>query len=55
MKQCPCCGSSKVKEYKVNGVWAITCHSCGYDSAEKADRYYTHNQAERDKKRREAR
>lgn len=34
MKSCPCCNSPKVKEYRVNGVWAIVCYACGFDSAE---------------------
>lgn len=35
MKQCPCCGSGKVKEYKQGGLWGIICYSCGYDSLER--------------------
>lgn len=32
MKQCPCCGSGNVKEYKLAGLWGLYCYACGYDS-----------------------
>jgi len=40
MKSCPCCGSGKIKEYRVNGIWALVCYACGYDSAAKDRRVY---------------
>jgi uncharacterized protein (DUF983 family) len=52
MKNCPCCGSGKVREYRVKGVWAIRCSSCGYDSAEHDPKLFSqkHNK-DKDKER----
>lgn len=56
MKECPVCSSTRVKERRVNGVWAITCYACGYDSAEKVKDYHTHDrEREREERSRERR
>lgn len=52
MKQCPCCGSGKVKEGKTNGVWYLVCYSCGYDSSERDRKNYEReHKARREKER----
>lgn len=43
MKQCPICGSGKVKEYKAGGVWELICYKCGYSSAQKDKHHNTHD------------
>ena len=51
MKQCPCCGSGKIKEYRINGVWAIICYACGFDSAAKDKRVYDQKHKEKERER----
>lgn len=51
MKNCPCCGSNRIKEYVVNGVWALVCYACGFDSAAKEKHHNTHaREREREEK-----
>lgn len=52
MKQCPCCGSGNVREGKINGVWYLVCHTCGYDSSERdKSRHEQHKRKERERER----